>query len=117
MKNDWWSCNGRGNAESLPVEAASSTLPHFHTSTLTRRGLLVGGALAAVGWTAARRTALADLTLSPGSREPDGDVLITIFLRGGADGLNMVIPHQDGEYYKHRPVLGIAAPNDGKSPV
>jgi len=117
MRNDWWSCNGKGNAESESggAESVSSTPPLLHSSThLTRRGLLVGGALAAVGWATTRRTALADLTLNPGRREPEGDVLVTIFLRGGADGLNMVVPHQESEYHKHRPVLGIAAPKDGK---
>lgn len=35
--------------------------------------------------------------------------LVAVFLRGGADGLNLVAPLQDDEYYKARPTLGISA--------
>jgi uncharacterized protein (DUF1501 family) len=33
--------------------------------------------------------------------------LVVIFLRGGSDGLNMMVPFGDDEYYKARPSLGI----------
>lgn len=36
-------------------------------------------------------------------------VLVTVFLRGGADGLNIVVPHGDSQYYARRPNLGIGA--------
>jgi len=36
--------------------------------------------------------------------------LITIFQRGAVDGLNMVVPHGDGEYYRLRPTLAITQP-------
>lgn len=41
----------------------------------------------------------------------DGDdtVLVSVFLRGGADGLNMVVPYGDDGYYTVRPTLGIQA--------
>src|SRR6478672_10739966 len=43
--------------------------------------------------------------------------LVVIFLRGGADGLNMVAPLQDDGYYRARPRIAIpkaaAAPLDG----
>ena len=32
---------------------------------------------------------------------------MTIFLRGGADGLNVVVPHGDDDYHRSRPTLGI----------
>src|SRR3954464_7575799 len=38
------------------------------------------------------------------------DVLICIFQRGGADGLNMVVPHGDKDYYAHRASLAIPQP-------
>src|SRR5258706_5995460 len=38
------------------------------------------------------------------------DVLICIFQRGGADGLNMVVPHGDKDYYAHRASLAIPPP-------
>ena len=40
-------------------------------------------------------------------------VLVTIFQRGAVDGLNMIVPHGDSEYYKLR--RGIAVPQPGKT--
>jgi len=51
--------------------------------------------------------------------EPDlqDHTLVVIFLRGGADGLNMVVPIEDDEYHRARPTLAIskvkALPLDG----
>lgn len=39
-------------------------------------------------------------------------VLVTIFLRGGADGLNMVVPYADDDYARLRGSLKIAAPGE-----
>ena len=33
--------------------------------------------------------------------------LVVVFLRGGADGLNLVVPHFDSEYYELRPTLAL----------
>ena len=41
----------------------------------------------------------------------DGDVIVCVFLRGGADGLNMVVPFGDPAYYQARPVLAIPRPD------
>src|SRR5688572_5336368 len=40
-------------------------------------------------------------------------VLVTIFQRGAVDGLNMIVPHGDGEYYTLR--RNIAVPQPGKT--
>jgi uncharacterized protein (DUF1501 family) len=48
-------------------------------------------------------------------RERRGDVLVVVFLRGGADGLNLVVPYADDSYYRARPSLGIRGPNDSKA--
>src|SRR5688572_4901431 len=37
-------------------------------------------------------------------------VLVTIFQRGAVDGLNMIVPHGDGEYYNLRRNIAIAKP-------
>ncbi|CAN5682256.1 DUF1501 domain-containing protein [soil metagenome] len=37
-------------------------------------------------------------------------VLITIFQRGAIDGLNMVVPHGDSEYYNLRRTIGVPKP-------
>jgi len=42
---------------------------------------------------------------------PKGDVLVSVFLRGGADALNMVIPHGEDAYYDARPQLAIPRPD------
>ncbi|MCA9289125.1 MAG: DUF1501 domain-containing protein [Phycisphaerales bacterium] len=44
-----------------------------------------------------------------------GKTLVVIFLRGGADGLNLVVPFADPHYRRLRPSLALAAPgqNDG----
>lgn len=44
-------------------------------------------------------------SIAPGGSS-DG-TLVTIFLRGGADGLNMVAPLEDDAYYKARPNLAL----------
>ncbi len=41
--------------------------------------------------------------------------LVALFLRGGADGLNLIIPHGDAAYYNLRHNLAIAAPAKGNS--
>ena len=46
---------------------------------------------------------------------PSGDVLVVIFLRGAADGLNLVVPHGEDAYYALRPSLGIPRPGDTKA--
>ena len=37
--------------------------------------------------------------------------LVSVFLRGGADTLNIVVPHGDDLYYKLRPTLAIPRPS------
>ena len=37
-------------------------------------------------------------------------VLVTIFQRGAVDGLNMLVPHGESEYYNLRPTIGVPKP-------
>jgi uncharacterized protein (DUF1501 family) len=37
-------------------------------------------------------------------------VLVTIFQRGAVDGLNMLVPHGESEYYNLRPTIAVAKP-------
>src|SRR3954471_8740632 len=39
--------------------------------------------------------------------------LIAIFQRGAVDGLSVVVPHGESEYYRARPNIAIARPNSG----
>ena len=56
---------------------------------------------------------LAGLGLAPmslGVRR--GKVLVFVFLRGGADGLNLVVPHGDPDYYKLRDWIAVPRPGE-----
>lgn len=44
-----------------------------------------------------------------------GKALVVIFLRGGMDGLNFVIPHGDREYYQLRKAIAIQRPGQDNS--
>ncbi len=44
-------------------------------------------------------------------------VLVTIFQRGAVDGLNMVVPHGDGEYYNLRRQIAIQTPGKTEGAV
>ncbi len=55
------------------------------------------------------------LAFSPKYQAPQGDVLVCIFLRGGADALNMVVPHGEDAYYDARPQLAIPRPDTSGS--
>ena len=44
------------------------------------------------------------------------DVIISIYLRGAADGLTMVCPFGDPAYYTNRPTLAIPRPDDLSNP-
>ena len=44
-------------------------------------------------------------------------ILITIFQRGAVDGLNMVVPFGEREYYASRPSIAIPRPNDPQGAV
>ena len=58
-----------------------------------------------------QRTALAQgLNRITGGRRK---TLITIFQRGAVDGLNMVVPHGESQYYDLRPTLAISKPQNG----
>lgn len=42
----------------------------------------------------------------------DRDTLVVVFLRGGADGLNVVPPYADDDYHRRRPSLRVQSPKD-----
>lgn len=80
-------------------------------SDITRRELLKGGSLIAVGLVAPRwlsTIAHADvLRQAKGGKAAKDTVLVVCQLSGGNDGLNTVIPYATKEYYSLRPTLGV----------
>jgi uncharacterized protein (DUF1501 family) len=77
-----------------------------------RRKILVTGVSAALGWFLGGGSALAQIALNPTRAQRQGDVLVCLFLRGGMDGLNAVIPYGEDAYYRARPTLAVPAPHD-----
>jgi uncharacterized protein (DUF1501 family) len=70
----------------------------------SRRVFLKGAGLAAVGLGFSPST----LMTRAAHAAPAGPrVLVQVFLRGGADGLNLCVPHGDGSYYALRPALAL----------
>ena len=62
-----------------------------------------------------RRALLSQLAFAaPSAVESAGThTLICIFLRGGADTLNMWVPYADDAYYRQRPTISIKRPGSG----
>jgi uncharacterized protein (DUF1501 family) len=73
---------------------------------ISRRIFLKNGGLALVSL----GFAPAFLARTAAAANPRRRVLITIFQRGAVDGLNMVVPFGEREYYAARPTLAIARP-------
>ena len=75
----------------------------------TRRFFLRNSALAMVGVGAAPQWLQRALYAagSPGVRKK---ILVAIFQRGAADGLNVVVPHGEKAYYDLRPTIAIPRP-------
>jgi uncharacterized protein (DUF1501 family) len=47
------------------------------------------------------------------SGDPSRKRLVVVFLRGAVDGLNVVVPYGDSEYYEARPTIAIPRNGDG----
>ncbi|MDE3179869.1 MAG: DUF1501 domain-containing protein [Acidobacteriota bacterium] len=81
---------------------------------LTRRYFLKSAGLSLFGVGAVpaflRRTAFAAISPQGGGSKK---ILVAIFMRGAVDGLNVVVPYGENDYYKMRPSIAIPAP--GKS--
>jgi uncharacterized protein (DUF1501 family) len=48
------------------------------------------------------------------AQTPNPKRLIVIFLRGAVDGLNVVVPYQEPDYYEARPTLALPIPGEAK---
>ena len=75
--------------------------------SLSRRGFMKDGALALVGTSVIPsflvRSVMAEVTTAAASKKK----LVVIFQRGAADGLNVVVPYQEPNYYAMRPSIAI----------
>src|SRR3954447_46308 len=50
-----------------------------------------------------------------GAPAPRKKILVAIFQRGAADGLNVVVPHGERGYYSLRPTIAIPRPDPGNA--
>ena len=80
---------------------------------LSRRVFIKSGAAAMVTVGFAP-SFLARAAAAAGSRKK---LLIAIFQRGAVDGLNMVVPHGEAEYYRVRPTIAIAKPGSADGAI
>ncbi len=73
----------------------------------SRRGFMKGGALALVGTSVIpsflMRSVMAEATTAAANHKK----LVVLFQRGAADGLNIVVPYQEKNYYAMRPSIAI----------
>jgi len=73
---------------------------------MNRRFFLHRGALAVAGTTAMPNFLVRSI-LAQASAGAPGQRLVVIFQRGAADGLNVVVPYREKNYYKMRPSIAI----------
>ncbi len=109
-------CDGRGNPLSEPITWSSRANSSLALNP-SRRSFLLGTALATVSWLTASKSSLSDVAVGTKGSEYSGDILVTVFMRGGADGLNLVPPFFEDGYFKHRPSIGVKAPSDKKANI
>src|ERR1700712_1236861 len=74
---------------------------------VTRRGFMKNGALALVGTSVIpaflTRSVMAEVTTAAANRKK----LVVLFQRGACDGLNVVVPYREKNYYAMRPSIAI----------
>ncbi len=76
----------------------------------SRRLFLKGSALAMVG-TGTAPAWLTRAVYAAGAPARQKKILVAVFQRGAADGLNMVVPFGESRYYQLRPTIAIAQPS------
>src|ERR1700751_5463664 len=88
-----WGCDIHGRDEAQRV--------------VSRRGFMKGGALALVGTSTIpaflSRSVLAEVTTAAANKKK----LVVLFQRGAVDGLNVVVPYKEKNYYSMRPSIAI----------
>jgi uncharacterized protein (DUF1501 family) len=84
---------------SLPQDACCPEYAAMNRRSMLRGALALGGATFMVG--------SATVSASASSPKPASSVLVVLSLRGGADGMSLVVPYGDQGYYDARPTIGI----------
>jgi uncharacterized protein (DUF1501 family) len=77
---------------------------------VSRRAFLKGGGVAMIGMSTLPAFLLRAVAATPVAGRKK---LVVVFLRGAADGLNIVVPFAELQYYRARPTIAIPAPRRG----
>jgi hypothetical protein len=80
----------------------------------TRRAFMRGGALSVLGIGLGGVPRFLVRTATAQGTPSRSKVLIAVFQRGAVDGLSMVVPHGDPDYYSARGAIAIARPAGGQ---
>ncbi|CAG0985178.1 hypothetical protein PHYC_01982 [Phycisphaerales bacterium] len=78
---------------------------------LSRRNFLAATTFTALA--AAAPSWLPRVAMAKDYRSSARDVIISIYLRGAADGLTLLVPYADNNYYSLRPTLNVPRPDSG----
>jgi uncharacterized protein (DUF1501 family) len=90
----------------VPQPVAECCRDYESAARLSRRRFLTG--MAATGATAVTTSVFGDAFRQAAfAATTGGNVLVVISLRGGIDGLGMVVPHGDPGYYSARPTIAV----------
>lgn len=84
-----------------PQDACCPEYAEMSRRGVLRGALALGGATFLVG--------SATVSASASSLRQPRAILVVLSLRGGADGMSLVVPHGDPGYHKARPTIGIPA--------
>ncbi len=80
---------------------------HARRAISTRRGFLRNGALALIGTSAVPAFLTRSVYAQMATASARGKRLVVIFQRGACDGLNVVVPYAEKNYYALRPTIAI----------
>lgn len=83
---------------------------------LSRRQFMQTSAGAGIGLTALAASApawLPRVSLASSHRSGMRDVMISLYLRGGIDGMSALVPYGDPFYYSARPTINVPTPTSG----
>ena len=78
---------------------------------ITRRAFLKSGGVAMIGWSTLPSFLARAVAATPAAKNK---ILVVLFQRGAADGLNIVAPFAEREYYRLRPSIAIPQPARSK---
>src|ERR1700752_5513473 len=82
----------------------------IRATTFSRRYFMKQGGIALVGLSTMPAFLQRAMASTPGAGKRE---LIVLFQRGAADGLNIVVPFAEPDYYRIRPSIAIPAPRQG----